>query len=261
MAGKGGAIAGGAATGASLGSVVPGFGTAIGGILGGIGGALGAFGGSDNGPGLGGLVKRARRLGLHPLSVLGSPIAGNYATPSASRDVGGALSALGDAVGSTSRYFAERKEARELADRARRQDDLNAARVMAEAKLAGAQTRNIDAETAQILLGARSASVASRANSVRNSAGYPKVPGLAAVTDMNGKVVGYVPNPDLLEAMEDVVPQLLTAATAVKTGLDPRELVPSEFRSAPPSHITEGPFRRRPQPGWMDSYFSGSFPR
>lgn len=178
MAGKGGAIAGagsGAASGAAMGSAFGPWGTAIGGVLGGLGGLVGGLRSSDNGPGLGGLVRKARRQGLHPLAVLGSPIAGNFATPTAGRDVGGAISAAGEAFASVAGSMQDRAMAKEAADRLRRQDDLNAARAASEMKVNDAQVRNMDAEALRLIADARRHTVASAANSVRNPAAGEKV--------------------------------------------------------------------------------------
>lgn len=170
MAGKGGAIAGGAGFGASAGSAFGPWGTAIGGILGGIGGLFG--GGSDNGPGLGGLIRKARRHGLHPLAVLGSPIAGNFAVPTRNTAAGDALGALGSAISETGRSIAARAEARELADRARRQDDLAAGESAARVRSLDAAAARDLADAARIRA-AREHTAASFANSRRGE--WPKL--------------------------------------------------------------------------------------
>lgn len=137
-------------------------------------GALGSIAGSvlgksDNGPGLGGLVRRARRLGLHPLSVLGSPIAGNFATPSQNSNVAGeAARAFADNVATGLREYGSaqqrRREYAEAQDRLRRQDELNSAETVARIGLLNAQASDLLRDG---MGGVRDHSVASRSNSVR----------------------------------------------------------------------------------------------
>lgn len=144
-------------------------------------GVSGFFGGGSNGPGLKKLVKHARQLGLHPLSVLGSPIAGNYATPAAARDVGSAFAGIGEGLGQMGAAWSARKDAAEVKERQRRQDDIQAQKTGSETMLNLAQARALDRQGGpeEVMSGAQTHTAAAQANSKRplNLWGFELTPG------------------------------------------------------------------------------------
>jgi len=239
-------IVAGAASGAGFGSSLGPIGTAVGGILGGLGSVLGGFGRSNNGPGLGGLVRRGKQLGLHPLAVLGSPIAGNFATPSAPRDVGGGLAGLGEAIGRIGQSVSDRRDAREAADRIRRQDDASIAE-------AGARTRLYEAQAAELLAagmgGARAHTQASVANSKRPLTG--SMPLYVDATRPDGTTVRFL-NPELAEVFDSTIATGWSGLSAGGVvGADPRSAPgrPSQMLpgySAPPGTIDDTLFNFAP---------------
>lgn len=217
----------------------------VGAALGGLGSLASGLGfGSDNGPGLGGIVRKARRQGLHPLAVLGSPIAGNFATPSAPRDVGGAIAAAGSIASAFGDASDRRRAEREAADRLRRQDDLSVRQGEALASL-------YDAQRLELLSKVTAHTAASRSNSKRGTAAgtdvYERVPAMVAVTDYKGDVIGYQMNPDLAEGFDDLIPSALNVGAAAKTGLIGAHSLPPEYR-ANQSRTTPGfaPFVTQP---------------
>jgi len=217
-----------AAPAAASGLGLVGFLGAAGGILGGLGSVLGGFRRSDNGPGIGGLVRRGKQLGLHPLAVLGSPIAGNFATPSAPRDVGGGLAGAGEALGRIGQSLSDRRDAREAADRLRRQDDAAIAET-------GARIRLYEAQAADLLKqgmgGARAHTQASVANSKRPLTG--SMPLYVDATRPDGSTVRFV-NPELAEVFDSAVATGWSGLSATGVvGADPVPAVPTRSQMLP----------------------------
>lgn len=165
----------GAASGATAGAAFGPWGAAIGGVLGGAAGLLGGGSGTP-GPGLAGLVRKARRQGLHPLTVLGSPIAGNFATPSNRTDIGTALGQLGEAGAAIGANWQARKDKAEADNRLRRRDDLEAQETVARIGLMNAQASDL---LTQGMGGPRAHTSAAQSNSIRPLGLPPGLPNAA----------------------------------------------------------------------------------
>lgn len=163
-------------------SILAGIGSVLGG-LGSLGGALGGLLGGEHvstrdqiryqGRILRGTVENAHSAGLHPLSVLGSPIAGNFAVPVPNVSRGDRLSAASEAIGRAGDALSARALQKEEAARQLRMDDAQLEESKARVGLYAAQAREADARA---VASARAHTVASGLNSNRGA--WPKVTAL-----------------------------------------------------------------------------------